>query len=224
MNKIIIRQNIEKYIKNYIKETEGNVVYSSVLYHYYNLINHKEPVISYKSFISLFHKVYEKHKNKKLQKNHLRYDNTTLRVVENIALNIPFNLDVILNDKTNIKKELIKEIPKETKVVKKESIIINNIVDKEKEQHSKTMFDANMSEWLVTYCIPQEGNQVKATLMIQHFSDQYLNGLEINGNYNQFFFTALKREAKNIWRDLDIKNRNPSKKKGSAIIYNLAFK
>lgn len=218
-NKVIHKKNIEHFIENYIKDSEGTRVYSSVFYYYYCIINHKEPLISYKSFISLFYKIYEKLKNKKLSKNSIRYLGTTLRTIDDIELIVPNNIINLLNEKGNNKESSFIEFPKQN--------TLSNIIEiskSEDQQHSKEMFDADMREWLLTYCKPEKGKQVKASIFIQHFSDKYLNGIEIKGNYNQFFFKALRKEAKTIWPHIEIKNENPSKKKGSAIIVNLSFK
>lgn len=218
-NKIIHKKNIEDFINTYIKESKGNRVYSSVFYYYYCIINHKEPLITYKSFISLFYKTYEKLKNKKLSKNSIRYLGTTLRTIDDIELIVPNNIINLLNEKDNNKEPSFIELSKQ-------NISDNNIdvINDKDQQHDKEMFDTNMREWLLTYCKPEEGNQIKASIFIQHFSDKYLNGIEIKGNYNQFFFKALRKEAKIIWPSLEIKNKNPSKKKGSAIVINLGFK
>lgn len=218
-NKIIHKKNIEKFIQNYTKEAEGNRVYSSVFYYYYNIINHKEPFISYKSFISLFHNIYEKQNKKKLNKGSIRYQGTTLRTIENIELLVPSNITNLLNEyHININNDvLVVNKPQQN------NISIFNKTSKNLEQHSK-MFDKNMKEWLLTYCQSKIGNREKASIYIQHFSDKFLNGIKIETSYNQYFFKTLKKEAKLLWPDIEIQTENKAKKAGSAVIINLDFK
>lgn len=220
INKMIHKKNIEKYIQNYTKEAEGNKVYSSVFYYYYNIINHKEPFISYKSFISLFHNIYEKQNKKKLKKGSIRYQGTTLRTIENIELLVPSNITNLLNE-LNISNNngiVVLDTPQQNNIP-----IFNKKTSKNIAQHSK-MFDKNMKEWLLTYCQSKMGNQEKASVYIQHFSNKFLNGVEIETSYNQYFFKTLKKEAKLLWPDIEIQTENKAKKAGSAIIINLDFK